>query len=86
MLKDNRGNKVEEGSLIQFDSDYFGHGLTRIVKKTTDGILGFEAVPNVSEKLCYLEVWLDSFQVVEKEVHTALNHKHITTSGQRHFL
>lgn len=84
-LLDVNGLEISEGVMIQFDYDSLGHGLTRIIKRDAYGILGFEAVPNVSDELCYVEAWLECIRVVEKEKPVKFQYKHMNLDGSRYF-
>lgn len=84
MLMDKNGAEIKEGVMIQFDDDYFGHGMQRTVKLGEDGILGFEAVPNRSTELCYIKSWLKEIEVVTESTHLRTVGKHITLDGKRY--
>ncbi|WP_176545933.1 hypothetical protein [Bacillus wiedmannii] len=84
-MKDKFGNAIEVGKQIQFDDDYFGHGMIREVKVDEDGILGFEAIPNVSKELCYVDAWLDEIEVVTEKTVIRKYAKHITLDGKKYF-
>ncbi|PER55734.1 hypothetical protein CN495_08245 [Bacillus thuringiensis] len=84
-MKDKFGNVIEVGKQIQFDDDYFGHGMTREVKVNEQGILGFEAIPNVSEELCYVDAWLDEIEVVTENTVIRKYAKHVTLDGKPYF-
>ncbi|MFD1776670.1 YopX family protein [Paenibacillus rhizophilus] len=61
-LKDKNGREICEGDVVGVKA-YLGHGYGRKVV-FRDGCFGFEAVPNVSEELCYLEVWTEDVEVI----------------------
>lgn len=83
-MTDKNGNKINVGSEIQFDDDYFGHSLQHIVKETPDGILGFEAIPNVSQELCHVEVWFNELVVITDDTIIRRVGRHVTTNGESH--
>lgn len=85
-MKDKFGNEIEVGKQIQFDDDYFGHGMVREVMIDKDGILGFQAIPNVSEELCYIDAWLEEIEVVTENTVMRKYGKHITMDGKRYFV
>ncbi|MEC2463560.1 hypothetical protein P9X10_01415 [Bacillus cereus] len=85
-MKDKNGVLITEGVTIQFDDDYLGHGFTREVKRDKDGILGFQAIPNVSEDLCYIEVWLEDIEVVTENTVMRTMAKHVTLDGKPYFV
>lgn len=84
-MKDKHGNRIIEGCTIQFDDDYFGHGMQRVVKKDKNGILGFEAVPGVSDEVCFVRVWLKEIEVVTETTSLRKTGKHITLDGKKYF-
>jgi len=83
-MVDNYGNTIKEGVIIQFDDDYFGHGMQRKVMSTKDGILGFQDIPNVSDELCYVADWLEEIEVVTDNTEIKTVGKHIMLNGERY--
>jgi hypothetical protein len=83
-MLDKYGNAIVEGVIIQFDDDYFGHGMQREVKSTTDGILGFEVIPNVSTELCFVSDWIKEIEVVTDQTLIRTVGNHITLDGERY--
>lgn len=81
---DKNGNTIREGVTIQFDDDYFGHGMQRTVKSTEDGVLGFEAIPNHSTDLCFIEAWLEEIEVVTDETIIRTVGNRVTLNGERY--
>lgn len=84
-MKDKFGNIIEVGKKIQFDDDYFGHGMIREVKIDDKGNLGFEAIPNVSENICYIDAWLKEIEVITEDTIINKTGKHVTMDGKRYF-
>lgn len=83
-MLDKYENPIREGVTIQFDDDYFGHGMQREVKSTKDGVLGFEAIPNVSKELCLVEDWIKEIEVLTDETLIRTVGKRITLDGERY--
>ena len=81
---DKYGNTINEGVTVQFDDDYFGHGMQREVKSSRDGLLGFEAIPNVSKELCLIDDWIDEIEVITANTDIRTVGKRITLSGERY--
>lgn len=83
-MSDKYGNSIVEGATIQFDDDYFGHGMQREVKSSIDGVLGFEVIPNISKELCFVEEWIEEIEVVTDNTLIKTVGNHITLNGGRY--
>ncbi|MFJ8528532.1 hypothetical protein [Bacillus sp. NPDC094106] len=59
--------------------------MIREVKVDKNGVLGFEAIPNVSEELCYVDAWLNEIEVVTEKTVIRKYAKHITLDGRPYF-
>jgi hypothetical protein len=58
--------------------------MQRQVKSTKDGVLGFQAIPNVSKELCFVSDWLKEIEVVTDKTIIRAVGKHITLDGKRY--
>lgn len=83
-LFDKHGKRLEAGMTIQFDNDYFGHGMQRIIKTDAKGRLGFEAIPGVSDELCFAKAWRKEIEVVTDTTKKRTIGNHINLNGERH--
>lgn len=61
-LEDKNGTEIFEGDIVDVNA-VLGHGRNRRIFFRNGGF-GFEAVPNVSEELGYLEVWTKDVVVI----------------------
>lgn len=83
-MVDKHGITIEDGVTIQFDDDYFGHGMQRKVLSTKDGVLVFQVIPNVSNELCNVDAWIKEIEVLNDYTEIKTVGKHITLDGSRY--
>lgn len=84
-MKDKYNVSIEDGVMIQFDDDYFGHGLTRFVYKNDQGVLGFRSTPESADSFCYVKDWLKEIEVVTEKTVMRRQGKQVTLNGRRYF-
>lgn len=84
-MKDVNGTVLESNMIVQFDDDYFGHGMLRTLYKNEKGILGFNSMPNRDDTFCYASSWLKEIEVVTETTVIRKYGKHITLDGKRYF-
>lgn len=84
-MKDKYGIPIVSGVTIQFDDDYFGHGMTRVVSENANGVLGFCSIPEKEQTFCYVKDWIKEIEVVTENTVIRRYGKHVTLSGRRHF-
>lgn len=80
-----KGVLLEEGMVVQFDDDYFGHGMTRELYVNGDGVLGFESTPGSSNSFCYVKDWIKEIEIVTEDTVMRTKGKRVTLGGKRHF-
>ena len=85
-MTDPKGNVLADGLVVQFDDDYFGHGLTRELYVNDKGELGFNAIPQNEETFCYVKCWLREIEVVTDDTVLRNYGKHIDLNGNRYFV
>ena len=83
-MKDLNGVVLAYGMIVQFDDDYFGHGMQRELLLDCDGNIGFESIPGNSGTFCYVEDWLDEIEVVDENTKVRTKGKVIKLNGKSH--